>query len=46
MKFCDGGSNFRRKSRAVLEYAFKESQKYTPKDEGLSDIGNSMSIGI
>ena len=50
MKFCYHGSNFRRKFQAVLEYAFRESDKNAPlppllsKDEALKNIGHSMSI--
>ena len=52
-KFCYHDSNFRRKSQAVLEYAFRESDKNTPltppspplsKDEALKNIEHSMSI--
>ena len=30
MKFCYYGSNFRQKFRAILGYAFRESDKNTP----------------
>ena len=52
MKFCYHGSNFRRKFQAVLEYAFRRSDKNTSllpspplsNDEVLNNIEHSMSI--
>ena len=49
MNFCYHGSNFRGKLQAVLEYAFRESDKYTPPSppfskEALKNIGYSISI--
>ena len=56
MKFCSHGSNLMRKFKAILEHAFRESDKNIPlslslstplsKDEEVNDIGHSISIGI
>ena len=52
IRFCQHGSNFRRKLQPVLEYVSRESDKKNTrpspppsKDEGLKDIGHIMSIG-
>ena len=50
IKFCQHGSNFRRKFQAVLEHAIRASDKILPafpllsKDEKLRAIGHSMNI--
>ena len=45
MKFCQHGSNFRRKFQAVLKYAFRDKNTpFPPFREGLRVIGHSMSI--
>ena len=47
MKFCQHGSNLRRKFQAVLGYAFRESDRNTPFPllHSLRGIGHRMSIG-